>query len=120
MGILTRLALVVVLAANSFAASPSSPRSKKVWILSAAILVAASFADAHTSLGRTEANPLLRNSQGNFNSSRALAFKSAAVGGSLALQICLTRSRPELRPTAAAVNFASAAALAAVAAHNTR
>jgi hypothetical protein len=120
MGNLTRFVLVLAIAANCFAASPEKKTSKKIWLLSAAVLIAASFADAHTSLGRPEANPLLRNSQGGFSGARAVALKSAAVGGTLALQICLTRSRPELRRTSSYVNFGAAAALAAAAAHNSR
>lgn len=120
MGMLTRLLLVLTLAANCFAASPAEARWKKTWLLSAAVLVAASFADAHTSLGRSEANPLLRNSRGEFSGARAVALKSTAVGGTLALEICLSRSRPQLRRAGSVVNFASAAALTAAAARNSR
>ena len=121
MGIATRIALVLTLAANCFAASPATKTtSKKLWLLSAAVLVAASFADAHTSLGRPEANPLLRNGRGDFSPARAVALKSAAVGGTLALEICLSRSRPHLRRAGSVVNFASAAALTAAAARNSR
>ncbi len=120
MGTATRFVLVLTLAANGFAASPAKSTSKKVWLLSAAMLVAASLADAHTSLGRPEANPLLRNPRGDFSPARAVALKSAAVGGTLALEICLTRSRPELRRASSLVNFGSAAALAAATAHNAR
>lgn len=88
-------------------------------ILSAATLVAASLADAHTSLGRPEANPSSATPKAT-SAPVAVAFKSAAVGGTLALQICLTRSRPHLRRASSVVNFASAAAFTAAAARNAR
>ncbi len=68
---------------------------KKRWLWSAVALVAASALDAHSSHGRMETNPLLRGSNGTFNSRRAFLVKGAANGGVLLLQAILVKKMPD-------------------------
>jgi hypothetical protein len=118
---LVRVVLVVVLAGACFGAEPVRKKNwKKQWVISAVVLAAASFCDAHSSMGRVEMNPLLRNSRGEFNGTRGVAFKSAAAGGMLAVQAMLTRRNPEMYKTGTMVNFVAAGALGVTAARNSR
>ncbi len=112
--------LAIALSTPSFAQTSHQPRSKKRWVLSAAVLVAANILDARSSLGRQELNPLLRNGRGEFSSGRAVALKSASIGGILAFEAILMRNRPELARTSSIVNFVSAGAVTATAINNSR
>lgn len=69
--------------------------SKKRWIGAVVALTAANVFDAYSSRGRYEANPLLRGPQGRFNTGKAVAIKSAASGGFVALQLILLKKTPE-------------------------
>jgi hypothetical protein len=88
---------------------------KKRWIASAAALAGATLLDAWSSMGHYEANPLLRNSNGQFAPARAMAIKAGATTSTLLLQALLARTRPQLyKPcslanTAAVVTFTAAA-----------
>jgi hypothetical protein len=68
---------------------------KHKWIATVAALTAANVADAWSSRGLREANPLLRGPGGQFSSGRAIAVKSAAAGGFVALQLILLKRMPE-------------------------
>ncbi len=96
--------------------------SKKLWLVSVAALVAANVFDVHSSLGRSEANTLLRDAQGRFNPQRGLLIKSSASGGSLLLQVLLFRIRggEDLYKPAAIANFGCAGAIGSIALHNAR
>lgn len=91
---------------------------KKPWIASVLVLIAANAFDAHSSMGRQELNPLLRNSQGQFSVARGFAIKSAMTGSILTLQFSLCRNRPELRKSSTILNLISAAAVAGTAVRN--
>jgi hypothetical protein len=67
---------------------------KGVWIATWAAFVAVNILDAHSSAGRREANPLLRDADGVFSSRKAILVKSAAGGGFFALQSWLARKNP--------------------------
>src|SRR5512139_2901116 len=116
--------LVCLLAAGSLNPCYSQAKGgwKKVWKASVAVLAAVNVADASTSFGRYEANPLLRNGQGQCSAGRAIAVKSAASGGLLLVQALLLKRMPEerLEKPAAIVNFAAAATVGAVAYRNTK
>ncbi len=112
--------LALALSTPCFAQAPHRTRSKKQWVLSAVALVAANILDARSSVGRQELNPLLRNSRGEFSRGRAVAIKSAGIGGVLALEAVLMRTRPELCRTSSLVNFVSAGAVTATAINNSR
>ncbi len=84
------------------------------------VLAAANIFDAHSSIGRMEANPLLQNSQGQFSGARGVAFKSVAAGGMLAVQAIFARRNPEIYKTGTAVNFVAAGTLGVTAVWNSR
>ncbi len=92
--------------------------SKKKWVLSAVILVAATFADSYSSSNRIEMNPLLRGRNGQYSPAKGIAIKSAITGGLLTLQTFVGKSDPSAYEKAAYINFISAGAFAAVAARN--
>ena len=113
--------LVVALAGACFGVEPARRSSWKTrWIISVAALAAASLCDAHSSMGRMELNPLLRNSQGQFSGGRAVAFKSVAAGGMVAVQTILGRRNPEMFKTGTVVNFVAAGALGLTAVRNSK
>jgi hypothetical protein len=95
----------------------SERKSKMVWKISIATMLAASAFDAYTSVGKHESNPLLRSSDGNFGGKGA-AIKAGLAGISIAPQIFL-RDRHDLRKIFTVVNFASAGLFTGVAIHNT-
>ena len=121
-----RLAAVLWICSAAASTAPGQelerPRWNKKWIVSAVALVAANVLDAHSSLGRMEANPLMRDAQGRFSAGRAVAMKTAATGGMLVLQAYVLRRRPDLKleGSCTVLNFASAGALAGAAARNLR
>jgi hypothetical protein len=67
---------------------------KGVWIATWVAFVAVNVLDAHSSAGRYEGNPLLRDDSGVFSGRRALVVKSAAGGGFFALQCWLAHRDP--------------------------
>jgi hypothetical protein len=83
-----------------------------------AAVVAASLLDVASSRGGVETNPLLRSSNGTFDTKRALLFKSAATGGMLATEAWVMRRSPSSGRSAAVANFISAGAVAGLAARN--
>ena len=117
---LIRIILAIVLSAPCFAQIPVRTRSRKQWVLSAVALVAANILDARSSIGRQELNPLLRNGRGEFSCGRAVAMKSAGLGGVLVVEALLMRTRPELARTSSIVNFVSAGAVTAAVVNNSR
>ena len=117
----TRVLLVCLLAAG-IAHGQTKRGWKKAWIVSVGALIAVNVLDARSSVGRYETNPLLRDSQGRFNTRRTVMIKSAASGGMLAIQMVLHRRMPEqsLERPSAVVNFAAAAAVGSTAFRNAR
>ena len=98
----------------------SKRRWKKAWIASWAAFVAVNLLDAHSSAGRRELNPLLRNSDGTFSTRKALVIKSAFGGGFFAAQWWLARKNPHTNhyKSFAIATGAAAVGLGAVAARN--
>jgi hypothetical protein len=92
-------------------------RPSKLWRISVAVLAAGSAADAWSSYGRSETNPLLRNSGGRF-SAQAIGIKAAVAGGTVAAQWLVLRKRPETAKAAAITNFGMAALFSGVAVRN--
>jgi hypothetical protein len=84
--------------------------------VSQALVAGANAADATSSWGKNEANPLVR--AGQRFSYGSLAIKVVAVGGGLAAQHYVLRRTPEYTPWLASANLAAAAMLGAVAGHN--
>jgi len=114
--------LLVCLLAAGIAHGQTKRPWKKAWIVSVGALIAVNVLDARSSVGRYETNPLLRDSQGRFNTRRTVMVKSAASGGMLLLQVVLHRRMPEqsLDKPSTVVNFTAAAAVGATAFRNTR
>lgn len=81
-----------------------------------AAMVGASAWDAFSSMGKSESNPLLRSSDGNFGG-KGIAIKAGLAGAALLPQYFL-RDRKDLRKIFTVVNFIDAGVYAGVAAHN--
>ncbi len=91
-------------------------RSKTVWEVSMAAMVGASAFDAFSSMGKSESNPLLRSSDGNFGA-KGIAIKAGLAGASLFPQYLL-RNRKDLRKVFTVVNFIDAGIFTGVGVHN--
>jgi hypothetical protein len=84
--------------------------------VSQALLVGADAADAASSWGKNEGNPLLR--AGPRFSYGSLAIKLGALTGGLLAQHYIVRTAPDRAALFASANLAGAALLGVVAAHN--
>lgn len=89
---------------------------QRIWIGSVCAALAASAADAASSWGKQESNPLLASPDGTFGA-RGLAIK-AGIAGALLLPQWLLRRHKQLRTGFIAGNFADAAVFSAAAIHN--
>jgi len=112
---------------SRFAAEPqwkkeeSSRRKwKKAWIASWIAFAAVNILDVQSSAGKREANPLFRDSRGNFNAGKAALLKAAIGGGFFGLQYWLAKKNPDKNyyKTFTYATAGAAGALAAVAIHN--
>ena len=112
--------VLALLAPSAGSAQQQRPRGKRLWLISALSLAAASVLDTTSSLGRYEANPLLRNTQGRFSAGRAVAWKSGAIGGTLLAQLVAARKKPDdnlYRPLTL-LNFGTTGLVSATAVRN--
>lgn len=103
-----------ILPAASAADRPA--RWRTVWRVSQALLAGADAADAASSWGKNEANPLVR--AGQRFSYGSLAIKLGALGGGLAAQHFILRKAPEYTPLFACANLAGAGLLGVLAERN--
>lgn len=87
------------------------------WEISIGVLAGSNIADAASSRGLYELNPVL--GRGHFGA-RQLAIKSALVGGSIAFQRWSIARHPGRRRAFTILNFASSAGFAAIATRNWR
>jgi hypothetical protein len=101
---------------NQSAASPASRPNSRAWKLSLLALAAAASADALSSWGKQEANPLLRSSNGTFGV-RGLTIKGGLTGASVVPQYMM-RNNSKARKTFTILNFAETAMFTALAVHN--
>jgi hypothetical protein len=92
-------------------------KDKMLYVSSVAALLAATAADAGTSWGRIELNPVLARDGARFGW-QAMAIKSACTGASLLVQRFVLRRNPAARRKLAWTNFVMAGTLGAVAARN--
>jgi len=108
--------------------SENSPiAGKRLWQVSLVTLSVANVVDVHSSLGKREMNSALAGPSGTFGT-RGILLKSGMQGGLLGIEYLIMRrhardlafnpARSKLYRTLAIINFASAAALTGVAAHN--
>lgn len=107
---------LIILGLFSTQAQAETKRGK-LWRASVAVLGAVSIADMHSSMGRREANPFLRSSDGRFHG-RGIALKSIAVASVVGAQWLMVRKHPNSAGYAAAANFAAASLTGAVVVHN--
>lgn len=91
-------------------------RWRAVWRVSQVLLAGADTADAASSWGKNEANPLVR--AGPRFSYGSLAIKAGALGAGLAVQHYIVRIAPGQTPLLVSANLATACALGLAAAHN--
>ena len=91
---------------------------KKAWIASWVAFAVINALDAHSSAGRAEANPLLRNANGTFSGTRAALLKSGAGAGFLAVQWWVGRRNPEHYRMFTITNTALNTGLAAIVVRN--
>jgi hypothetical protein len=94
----------------------SDRRTTLLWKISIATMLASTALDAGSSMGKHEANPLLRSSNGTFGS-RGIAIKAGLAGFTLVPQIAL-RNRHDLRKAFTIANFIDTGIFTAVSAHN--
>ncbi|MEZ5399409.1 MAG: hypothetical protein R2729_07045 [Bryobacteraceae bacterium] len=117
--VVTAVLLSVPLSAESLdmpAPGAHKPRSG-FWRASIGAVLAASAFDAHSSMHRFEANPLLRGTNGRFQM-RGFAVKAAITSGAMGIQYLLLRKSSRGERAAAFVNFGMAGGLSVVAAKN--
>lgn len=107
------LVLTSALALPLIAAEPD-PRP---WRYSVAALTAASVADAHSSWGHAERNPILAGADGRFGA-RGVAIKCGLVAAVVGVQYIALRRWPRLGRRLAVINFSAAGATAGAAARN--
>ena len=104
----------LIMSAASAAEKPS--RWRTVWQLSQGLLVGANAADAASSWGKLEANPILRT--GSHFSYSSLAIKLGVLGGGLTAQHVIVRKNPRQVKLYSIANLATTGVLSAVAARN--
>lgn len=105
--------------AIGFLFASSLPAENRFWKWTAAALVAGTAADAASSYGRFEANPLLRGRDGRFGS-RGIAIKIGAAGGTLLIERLIIRKNRRAARAFGFVNLAGAGTFGAVAVRNWR
>src|SRR5258708_39772151 len=93
----------------SLRAEGAESSRKKLWKWSVGILAAANAADAMTSIGRRELNPVL--GTGQFGP-RATGVKIGISAATIGAQYLILRRKPEAMRKAAYVNFGMAGAAA--------
>lgn len=112
------LLLFTLLLVPSASAADRRTRWHTVWRVSQVLLAAADAADAASSWGKYEVNPLMRT--GHRFSYGSLAIKLGVLAGGLGAQHYIQRKAPERTPLLASANLAAAAALGIVAHRNMR
>ena len=110
------LLLFTVLLLPPASAADKPARWHTVWRISQALLAGADAADAASSWGKYETNPLVRTGQ-RFGYG-SLAIKLGALTGGVVAQHFILRSAPYQTPLFASANLAGAALLSVAAAHN--
>jgi len=98
------------------------PRFGKKFWTSVAVLGAATFADAYSSRGRIERNPLLQGADGRFSVGRGLTIKSATAAGLVTVEMLMIRQHPgrEAERISTLTNFVSAGVFAGTAVYNSQ
>ena len=113
------LSILLIFLAVSAQAEAASNKWRKVWKLSLVVMASANFADAASSYGHIETNPILASANGRFGR-KGLALKVGVGAGLVVVEFLLHHKRPvfEVERAAAIVNFAVAGGFSAAAIHN--
>jgi len=90
---------------------------RSLWKASVAAIVAATVADASSSVGRRELNPVLAGPNGQFGM-RGIALKGVITGGALGMQYLFLRKGNGGDKAAAIANFGMASVYMSAALHN--
>lgn len=109
-----RLATLLFLTLPAFAEQPN--HWHRAWKWSVAALAAGNAADAASSYGRPELNPVLGQQFGG----RSGAIKFGIVGGAVLAQYIINKKLPQAEKPLAVINFGMAGAFGAVAIRNAR
>jgi hypothetical protein len=98
---------------------PSPSKGKRLWMWSLAALAAGNIADAHSSWGKLEANPVLAGAQGRFDW-RSVGIKIGIQAPMVGFQLWQAHKHPSpsLYRGYTVTNFAVGGALGAVSIHN--
>ena len=121
--LLSSVLAITLLAPGLFAEAVEQPRyeygSKRssIWKASLAMLAASSIVDAHSSWGRSEANPLLRGSNGRFGW-QGVAIKAAIFGGVVGAQYFLLKKNPSAEKYGTVTNMVLSSVLTSAAISN--
>jgi hypothetical protein len=97
----------------------SSSKRSRWWKASVALLAASSAVDAHSSWGRMEANPVLRNGSGRFGM-QGVAIKAMVLGGVVGAQYLLLRKGPQAERFGTVTNVVFSGVLVGAAVSNHR
>jgi len=108
--------LLAALIAPAASAAEKPSRWRTVWRASQVLLAGADIADAASSWGKAESNPLL--ATGPRFSYGSLAIKMGALAGILTAQHFLVRRNPEQVALYGCANLAATGALSILAVHN--
>ena len=106
------------LLASSAPAAERPSRWRGLWHVSQALLAGGEAADAASSWGKNEANPLVR--AGQRFSYGSMIIKLGTLSTGLAAQHYIVRHHPEYAPGMTLANFGAAGMLGVVAARNMR
>jgi hypothetical protein len=117
-----RVALLLLMAVSCWSQTqlhPSLGQKPKgsFWKASVAALVAATAADAGSSIGRRELNPMLAGSDGRFGM-RGIAVKGFITGGALGIQYLFLHKSLGGSKAAGIANLGMASVYSSAAAHN--
>lgn len=112
-----RRVAVLLLICTLAGAETRGPKWKRAWAWSAAAFAASAVADAASSRGRYELNPVLRGPDGHFGA-KGMAIKFSMTGAILAGQWLLLRKHPGQAQTATWANFGAAGLTGAAAGRN--
>ena len=116
-------AALILLSTSVFAASPFSSEEPKphrlgrLWKASLLALAAGTAVDAASSWNRPEANPILRNTTGQFGA-QGVGIKIALAGSVAVAQYFLARKGPQGERAAIVMNFTTAGVFSAATVHN--
>ena len=115
MRVIALLLVFMTFCSAAYAQEPSD-KHKRLWKWSLVAVAACTALDAATSMHNSEANPMLRSSNGQFGY-RGMLIKSTIASGTIAFEWHFTKRTQMYKPLAI-FNFAQAGVFAGAAAYN--